>query len=142
MIDGQLGAPQDSHHVQRLGQWVKNESTDSFGKIVKSGTKAVMEGKIDGDIFVCINIVLANTNSNIMIKETEMGVTKHELVKNFEKDIGAGSDICMLRRLDDSSDLGVCGLHGRRRHPQFSYQRFHGGLECWRRHHHENTVRH
>ena len=77
------------------------------------------EGKSnDGDIFMYGNLfiktVLAKNNWIIMIEDSGMGVTKYELVNNFGKnaksgteafmeDMSAGSDIYMLRKLDDNS---------------------------------------
>ena len=111
----------------------------------------------DGDIFMYGNLfiktVLANTNSIIMIEDSGMGVTKYELVINFGKnaksgtkafmeDMSAGSDIFMLRKLDDNSDLAFMVFDKGDDIPNSEYQRLHGGLEYWRRHHHERTVRH
>ena len=46
-----------------------------------------------------------------MIEDSSMGLTKYELVNNFGEErhvwyqVSAGSDIYMLRKLDDNSDL-------------------------------------
>mmetsp|Transcript_43654 Transcript_43654/g.115357 ORF Transcript_43654/g.115357 Transcript_43654/m.115357 type:complete len:96 (-) Transcript_43654:335-622(-) len=90
------------------------------------------EGKSTaGDIFMYVNLfiktVLANTNWIIVIEDSGMGLTKYEFVNNFGKnaksgtkafmeDMSAGSDIYILRKLDDNFEKG---LRIRRRHHQF-----------------------